>query len=279
MTDTSPTTSQVQAELQPLPQRFSILETIKNVLPLLTQLTTFIILGGFVVVHSYLATITDLFTYRISINQYIAAGISLIFYIPIFILGKFAESLGRALLLVALLALLAALYVVVYVVRHRRLSKDPEKSIEEAIGKISHFLAKLQPFRRAFNYFTVLYLIIFAILTGLLYGRTSYPTIPRWLGGGYPASVILIFNKDHDVSAMPFPVTNSRSAIVTLLAELTDGVLVWDEQSKTAIEVKADILDSIVGAAPGKVPDLSTPMHTTQTPAITPIVPTAATHP
>ncbi len=61
MTDTSPTTSQVQAELQPLPQRFSILETIKNVLPLLTQLTTFIILGGFVVVHSYLATITDLF--------------------------------------------------------------------------------------------------------------------------------------------------------------------------------------------------------------------------
>src|SRR5690348_5894188 len=91
----------------PTPSRAaSIANFLKEWLPIVSQLSIFVIIGGFVVVHSYLSTITTLFSYNINVTQYVAAGISLIFYIPFVIILLIINSFVPALLLIAVIVLI-----------------------------------------------------------------------------------------------------------------------------------------------------------------------------
>ncbi len=280
MTQTTPTTPESQQETPIVRSTAStVIEMLKNILPILSQLTAFIAVGGFVVVQSYLAKTTDLFTYNISLSQYLAAGVSLLFYIPIFIAARFVQSFGQALMLLLVVALAFGIYIVQYIIRQRQQQSEIRQSFNKALENLEQFLLRIQPFHRAFNYFSLIYLFFWACLVGLLYGQTDYGTVPRWLGGGQPAMVILLFNKDFNASVMPFPVNNSRSSPVKLLSELTDGILVWDEQSHTAVKVKNDVLDGIIGAAPRTIPVLPTPTAAIATPMSATSTPTATQTP
>ena len=108
-----------------------------------------------------------------------------------------------------------------------------------------------------------------ASLLGLVYGYAGYyASMPRYLGGGAPAEVILLFKKDADTSGLPFPVSDKhQSPKLTLLMELNDGILIEDKDANVVVEIKNDLVA-------GKIADLRTtatptPQMQTQTPSPT----------
>ena len=169
------------------------------------------------------------------------------------------------------------LYIPWHLWTHRKQKEVKWTALKSAVKRLGDIFEKLQPIHRVYNYFTLGMLILYALAIGFLYGRVGYASMPRWLGGGQPSYVILMFAKDKDTSSMPFAVDNSRSPVVKLIAELTDGILIWDEKSQTAVKIKSEVLDGIIGAAPGAKPTVATPTQTA-TPLTTPGI-VASKHP
>ena len=93
MTDQDNSADPINENPEEKPSR--IIQLFSNVFLVLRNSGTFIVVSGFFVVQSYLASITTLFTYNISINQYVAAGVSLVLYIPYKLLSIFFDELGQ----------------------------------------------------------------------------------------------------------------------------------------------------------------------------------------
>jgi hypothetical protein len=218
----------------------------------LVTVTTLLTVAGFFVIHSYLASFTRLFTFNISVTQYLAAGINLalalFWYIilPILVYGV-VLALG-----------VAVLYLIGHVLIRR------SKRIQHLWDKIhSWWLPIYHRLRPLFRFLWSLYqfiagalFVLVLISLSLVYGTYYYAQSPRMFGGGMPADVILVFREAQPTqnSVWGFPMSGSnprQSERVQLLIELTDGVIVRDAATNTATVVKNDVLQGIIDASPG----------------------------
>ncbi len=224
-------------------------DTVKEILPLFLNFTAFIAVGGFMVIQSYLLRYTRLFTYNVGLPQYLTAGITLLLFLFIVIV------------LPVILASLVSSSVMYFLKKLAALLSPTESNvIRYMVNEVrSDFLRVL------------LILVPIALLAGFTFGYTSYPTIPRLLGGGMPADVILVFKDNVNSMGLPFIENTSqpkRSPKVKLLLELSDSVLIYDESQRIAIAVKNDALTAIMDAEP--MPASPTPAATiTATPTVT----------
>jgi hypothetical protein len=94
------------------------------------------------------------------------------------------------------------------------------------------------------------------ILGSIAYGALVYGQVPRWLGGGKPATVVLHFDDTtgpQELGLTGNPARPAESETVDLLAELTSGVLVRDAVTNRVVAVDNRYLlaiadDDFVGA-------------------------------
>lgn len=211
----------------------------------LVNITALLTVAGFFVVQSYLASFSKLFTFNISVTQYLAAGVNLMLAI---IWKLILPILGYSLVLVSL-----------YLLGKFCISKS-----KRVHTFWTSFLRPFLPFyRRIQRFLRVLWslyqitasalFVLFVILLALVYGTSYYAQSPRMFGGGMPADVILIFREEQPTqnSIWSFPInsTNPRqSEQVQLLIELTDGVIVRDPSTGVVVIVKNDVLQGIIDA-------------------------------
>lgn len=227
----------------------------------LVAVTTLLTVAGFFVIHSYLASFTRLFTFNISVTQYLAAGINLA-------LALFWYMILPILVYGVILALgIAALYLIGHLLIRR------SKRIQYIWNKIHswwlpiyHHLRPLLRFLWSLYQFiagTLFFLVVISL--SLMYGTYYYAQSPRMFGGGMPADVILVFREAQPTqnSIWGFPISGSnarQSEQVQLLIELTDGVIVRDTATNRTTIVKNDVLQGIVDVA------TATPSQTLATP-------------
>lgn len=238
----------------------------------LATLVTFFSVAGYFVVHSYLDKITGIFTYHVEPAVYISAGVNME-------LGVIGGLLSRILptqistLLASLISLLVVLGIalILYWTEYKR-TRSPQLAKE----RMDSTLKRLQ---RLNFYLFLVSVAILAALLGFVYGYSGYEYSPRAIGGGMPTTVVLVFKpaSAEDVAAMALPISmnpNARlqSAPVTLLMELSDGVLVRDPQQGIPIVIKNDLLYALVDASTRAVSPSSTriPSVPTETPTLAP---------
>lgn len=219
----------------------------------LVAVTTLLTVAGFFVIHSYLASFTTLFTFNISVTQYLAAGINLVMAIISYILYMMLPGLGIG----AIIAIGGAiLYSAGHfcMVRSKRIS-DLWNWFRGWWLPVYH---RLRPLLRLILTLNKLFLwtlvALMVIALGLVYGTYYYGQSPRMLGGGMPVDVILVFQEEQptQTSVWGFPINKSnpqQSERVQLLIELTDGVIVRDVATNTTTLVKNDVLQGIIGAS------------------------------
>lgn len=233
------TTESVQSTVQlpDIPSGIVKLSTVfLNIVPQVVKLTGILIAAGFFVVHSYLESFTHLFTYKISIVQYLAAGISLCLYL-LFSAANYILSHIQIFLCAVLFSLLLG-YITF------RFSPNWVKIVPH-IPLLRHAKRVFSVLSRLLWYFNWVFVVLTIILVALLYGPQHYATMPRSLGGGMPTNIKIIF-KDDKSAVWPFTVTSGQSETVQFVMELSDGILVWDISQKVAIEIKNDAINGIV---------------------------------
>jgi hypothetical protein len=215
----------------------------------LVNVTALLTVAGFFVIQSYLASFSMLFTFRISVTQYVAAGINLVLAIVWYII---LPSLGYGVILAAGIGVL-------YLVGHFCITRS--KPIHNLWDRFRNWW--LPMYHRLYPYLRILWslyqlvawalFILVVISLGLVYGTAYYVQSPRMLGGGMPADVILVFREEQptQTSIWGFPINSSntrQSEQVQLLIELTDGVIVRYAATNTTTMVKNDVLQGIIDA-------------------------------
>lgn len=245
----------------------SILKTVwQSLAPKLLNLvnaSALLTVAGFFVIHSYLASFSNLSSYNISITQYLAAGINLILGMVWFIV----EGLIRALPTTGTwLAILSAFALLGYIAisTNKRIRQLWQRFLGQ-VQPLSHRISAIVQFLwTGYQIFVLLILALF----GFIYGTSYYGQSLRMFGGGRPTDVILVFKEDQPTqnSIWAFPINSKnprQSEIIQLLIELTDGVIVRHSSTGMAVIVKNDVLQGIIDASP-PLPD--TPPVSTLTP-------------
>ncbi|MBI1280135.1 MAG: hypothetical protein GC179_18545 [Anaerolineaceae bacterium] len=229
----------------------------------LVNISALLTVAGFFVVQSYLSSFTSLFTFNISVTQYLAAGVNLI--LAIFwnlILPVLAYSFILAFVLVFLYFL-------------GRFSFNRSKRVQNLWTRfLSRILPLYQRLRLALRVIWAIYqvfagglFVLLVIGVAFIYGTSYYAQSPRMFGGGMPSEVILVFREEQPTqpSIWGFPIntaTPRQSEPVQLLIELTDGVIVRDTATNKTIIVKNDVLQGIIDTHPVS----SNPMTATAAP-------------
>lgn len=228
-------------------------------------------IAGFFVVHSYLAKVTQVFTYAIDPVVYIAAGINVLIGIPITVILMLFPSLLTALIGIAILVLLVWLGARIVKTNpglYTALKNKLGGNFAKRLARILNWLLTLN------NILAVAGLLLLIFIVGYGYGQVFYEHIPRYLGGGMPSNVILIFKQPELIPTLglPFSINHTypgQSEPVELIMELSNGVLVRQPQNQIPVIVDGDLLYGIIDAAP--------PVAPTQTPIQTPTTPAATT--
>jgi hypothetical protein len=230
---------------------------VANLLPL----TTLTIIAGFFVINSYLARYTRLFTYNISASQYIAAGINLLLAILYYFFPIAAGSIVLALVLAIVFILwdkyLAKIWSNIKARFFSNLEKRTTSNSQNPLYRLWLLIkSALTTLWNLSNRAAWVLLGGAIILLSFIYGYGYYASSPRMLGGGQPADVILIFKDEIQPSEWSFaettlnasqtPEFSKRSKKVKLLVELTDGILVQDEDAGVVAIVKNDVLNGII---------------------------------
>ncbi len=213
----------------------------------LVTVTTLLTVAGFFVIHSYLASVSRLFTFNISLTQYLAAGVNMVlaifwnYILPVIIGGL----------------ILALIFIGLYFFGRYCLnrSKRVHTLWVRVLSIISPLYQRLRPLlRAAWVVYQVFAWVLFGLLVigvALIYGTYYYAQSPRMFGGGMPSNVILVFREEQPTqsSIWGFPINTSnpcQSDEVQLLIELTDGVIVRDTGTNRTTIVKNDVLQGII---------------------------------
>lgn len=114
---------------------------------------------------------------------------------------------------------------------------------------------QFNPFHVGFA--ALIWLPVYIIVLGIIYGVMFFSGVPAFLGGGMPERVFLVCNEAEQVDAIGLPILTKtdggyvKTDTVRLITELTDGFLIWESNSQRVISVKDDLIVSIVDAHPG----------------------------
>ncbi|MBK8034663.1 MAG: hypothetical protein IPK17_35210 [Chloroflexi bacterium] len=224
----------------------------------LLQLTSLFAVAGFFVIHTYLETVTGLFTYEVNPVVYIAAGVNMLGGTFLWVIANIVQNGAPGFLLG--LVLIVVLIIVGFIVRG-----------EKAQRWFDRVLVFAEKWSRRLTYFG---LIVVACLSGIAYGVPIYGISPRSVGGGAPASVILVFKPTEDFYALGLPLSMDathtlRSQPVELLMELRNSLLVRDPQFSIPFVVRDDLLFSVIDASRYTMPILPLPPTPTPTVATT----------
>lgn len=210
----------------------------------LVTLSAMLTFAGFFVVHSYMATFTSLFTFNVSITQYLAAGVNWLLALlwnialPIFLYG-----LAIALIIIAIMFIWRLTISKIRVL---------EKWAQALVRRAAPMMIRLRPILRAgwllYQIVAWFLLLVLVIALSVGYGIGYYSQSPRMFGGGMPATVILIFKEaQNSTGVYPINPSNSmQSQPVEMLIELTDGIVIRELQKRTVLIVKNDSLQAMV---------------------------------
>jgi hypothetical protein len=167
-----------------------------NVSALLTVL-------GFFTVHSYLASFSTLFSYNISVIQYLAAGVSLV----LTVIGVvFLPVISYAILGLVLLGFIALLG---YLLSRNKHIKQVGESIFERLRPVFNGIKPVvKALWTGYQAIATLLFVVIIALVGIIYGTSYYPQTLRMFGGGAPTEVILVFREDQPIQnpIWPFPI-------------------------------------------------------------------------
>lgn len=212
----------------------------------LVALSAILTIAGFFVVHSYMATFTSLYTFNISVTQYLAAGINwllaLLWYtiLPV-LLGALALVAAMSVIILLWLRALSS------VAALQRLTRWLKQHVAPRVDRLRPIL---KVGWRVYQIIAWLLILAVVIALSLVYGVGYYSQSPRMVGGGMPATVILIF-KEAQQNPIGIDIINPSNPLqslpLELRIELTDGIMVREPQSGTVMIVKSDVLQAIVG--------------------------------
>lgn len=242
------------------PIRLFLLRIVFN-LALITALVT---AAGYFVVHSYLDKITSLYTYKIDPIVYVTSGINMVIEVVGQLPGLF-QAIAIGLLIGAIGGLLGEIISFLggnlyrFILGNRAVQTKPSQPTQPDRRKRDALLT----IRMSLLVLLILTVTILISL-GVLYGQNHYENSPRYIGGGKPADVILIFSEPEKLATMGLPIAMNptypaQSQPVILLMELSDGVLVKDEHIQIPVIIRNDLLYGMVDADP---PTASQPVAT-----------------
>ncbi len=229
----------------------------------LVNITTLLTVAGFFVIHSYLASFSKVFTFNISLTQYLAAGVNLVLGTVAYVLYLVLPGLGYGVLLSVALAVLY--FVSRFWIKRSNRIHNLWNMLQRWLLPIYHwFCPLLRLLWSVYRLSAGALLILVVIVTGLAYGTYHYAQSPRMLGGGMPAMVILVFRENqptqNPIWGFSINGSNARQSMpVQLLIELTDGVIVRDSSTNTIAVVKNDVLQGMIDADPVPTQTLAIP--------------------
>lgn len=205
-------------------------------------------IAGFFVIHSYLASFTHLFTYNISLSQYLAAGMNLIIGLLAYFFPPVVAGVSAAVCLIPLAIIVFIIGLGMYI------GDAPKEAMEAQVNKVvqrsGRVISVLYPLSK---FILRLGIIIAIVYISLEYGQTQYGKSPRMFGGGEPAEVVLIFKDADLLVGLSLPTSNNsprQTEPVEYLMELMDGILVRYKPTNTLMIVKNDVLQAVVDANP-----------------------------
>jgi hypothetical protein len=244
--------------------------------------------SGFVIVNLYLIYFTDGFRYNIAIGQYLAAGVGLWFSILTIwgtIFYFWYKAARRNALNAGELEIVrdARKWLEEYLkdlTRQRdefeaaaaaeKLDpNDVEKQssrmyarrgfqqpLSRGGGRLKELKLQEKALRSPYGAFWVFLVgvVLAVLITAPVYGLLVYPRFPRFLGGVYPLnSVQLILKPDLPPSILGVSSSSStpwHSPTVEILAELSDGLLVFDPTTGATVAIKSDQIIAVLDDEP-----------------------------
>lgn len=216
---------------------------------------TFFIVAGFFTIHSYLFKTTSMFTYKIDVSVYIAAGMNTILGALVntitYLIPSLSQGLAIALVLVVFMLLL--LLIGWWLLRRNQQLQKLSKQVEPPVN--GYVIPALERVFTINSFLMISLIIAVAALTGLRYGYSGYEYSPRFIGGGMPARVVLLFKQPDLIPSLGLPFAldatyPGRSEPLEMLMELSDGVLVRQSTTQAPIIIKNDMLYAILDADP-----------------------------
>lgn len=219
----------------------------------LTIVGSLLIVIGFFTIQSYLRSLSPssgIFSYNISLTNYLSAGISLFLGVFLYILQITFPVFLNTLVIIIGLYVVFSLFNLGY-----RYILSKNKDVNKNVNKFTPIIRKIWNIAKIiYNSYIVLSVIsslIMIILLSIAYGQFLYPRIPRYLGGGEPANVIIVFDEaqptQESVWGFPINPTNPRhSEQLQLIIELADGVMVRHESTNTVVILKNDVIQGII---------------------------------
>lgn len=205
---------------------------------------------GFFTVHSYLSTFSSLFSYNFNPIQYVGAGTSFIIMLVIACcITIWNYGLVFILFVVLLLLLIATIYTIKLSKRSESISQQVLKdNFIDSFQTYEKITSPLYKFFQWLDKFRILWIFLLVISLGFSYGRVLYSVMPREIGGGMPATIILTFNEEQPLNLWNFAINPEQPRLsepLQLLIELNDGVLVRQAEGYPAVIVKNHIIDAI----------------------------------
>ncbi len=198
-------------------QEVNFLKAAQAILTFVFGLGGLLTVSGFIIVNVYLSRFTGIYLYSVNPSQYLAAAIGALSFGLLLLFGCFA--------IVILLLIVLLIY---------QFKRRDESSIRETLRSFSRREVLKTLRTTLWQRFTqpdiLLLSTLFVILGSFSYGLSIYPQVPRFLGGGQPVPIAVIFKDANNIASFGFePLSTHHPDVVglVLLAELSDGLLVY----------------------------------------------------
>ena len=267
----------------------ALIGNIQSGITLIIAVGAFVTATGLAIINVYLSKFTDIHGFSVNSTQYLPAGISLLSILVVTIvisalilsgwnyIGQAFSSKLPVLSLKRGWFIIKALGVfLVYLVLGALIySKIPTFiSLLVVTGIYAALVVYGKPpiragFQKPFSgsgIYVFGSLLLYAIIGGSVYANSVYGNIPRYLGGGQPATAILVFKDEATLNQLGFspdPIQATHTQNILLLADLTDGIMVLDPITGRVVGVKNE---SLLGTIDDKI---NTDYVVTATPIMT----------
>jgi hypothetical protein len=218
----------------------NVTKALQNLISLVLGLIAFLSAGGFIVVNSHLARFTDIHGYNISPRQYVAAGVGLLFP-PLLALAVVfvAYYAGRLLGILTLNPRFNSTF------KGNLSNNMVAQKIAPSVHYFDSLVSNPTVRRLMFAVGIGFYILVF----GNFYGAYIYGTIPYYLGGGRPETILLVFKEPATATMLGFSTDgqiNNRTRTMLMLAQLENGWLVADTTTGQVAAVSQDVLIGVM---------------------------------